>query len=124
MLRAYRLPLLLAAILILGLTSCGNQVGEVKGYVRHAGKGDPIPGAQVTAFTLVRFEEVTNMNAFQKGEAVGTTVANEEGIFTFSLEPESYVLEAQAEGYQTTTHMVETKGGRVLEVFINMNPAP
>ena len=111
-------------ILILGLTSCGNQDGEVKGYVRHAGKAEPIPGAQVTAFTLIKFEEVTNMNAFQKGEAVGTTIANEEGIFTFSLEPESYVLEAQAAGYKTTTHMIETKGGRVLEVFINMNPAP
>jgi hypothetical protein len=108
---------------VLSLLGCGGQPGMVNGTVVRARDGSAVAQAQVTVFALNKLEEVANTNAFQKGDAVQTVTADEDGAFSVTLEPDSYVFEVQAEGLQVTTHLAEVKSSRAVEVTIRMAEA-
>lgn len=115
----------LAAVLTVGLMSmagCGNQPGTVQGTVTHAEDGTPVDSAQIDLFGLERVKEVTHMDAFQKGTALQRLVTDKNGTYSVSLEPGMYILEVRVEGFETTSNLVEVKGGRTATVDFGLTP--
>jgi uncharacterized membrane protein len=108
---------------VLSLLGCGGQPGMVNGSVVRIADSSAVAQAQVTVFGLNKLEEIANTNAFQKGDAIQTVTTDEDGAFSVTLEPDSYVLEVQAEGLEVTTHLVEVKSSRAIEVTIRMADA-
>jgi len=108
---------------VLSLLGCGDQPGMVNGSVVRIADSSAVAQAQVTVFGLNKLEEIANTSAFQKGDAIQTVATDEDGAFSVTLEPDSYVLEVQAEGLEVTTHLVEVKSSRAIEVTIRMADA-
>ncbi len=110
------LDLLMAVFLIfVGLAACGNQPATVGGAITGS-DNQPVPGAQIAVYALERAQGEGALSAFTKGAMVKTIDADNNGLYTVLLEPGDYVFEVTAEGWQTTSHMVEAKAGQELTI--------
>jgi hypothetical protein len=108
-----------------GLAGCGNQPGTVQGVVTRAADGTPVATATVRIYQLSKIQEVTGVNAFQKGDVFQTLAADEGGVYSVSLDPGSYVIEVEAEGLATANKMVEVKGGKTVTLDFSLAaPSP
>lgn len=103
--------LLVLAILAAGLAGCGNRETGIEGRVRQDGK--PLAEAEVRAVELTRFENVTNMDVFQKGDVLARGFTDDGGRFSLSLNRGSYVVEVWVGGEKITDRMVEVEPGKV-----------
>lgn len=103
--------LLVLTILATGLAGCGGRETGIKGTVKQAGK--PLPQAEVRAVELTRFENVTNMDVFQKGDVLARAFTDDKGAFSFSLDKGSYVVEVWIGGAKATDRLVEVAPGKV-----------
>ena len=81
--------------------------GTIVGQVIDADTGDPIPGANVT---LIEYNQTV------------TTDVN--GTFTFNVEPGTYTLFVEAEGYFNTTVSVSVGENETVIVQIPLEPKP
>jgi hypothetical protein len=113
------------AVGVWGLAGCGNQPGTVQGVVTRASDGTPVAAARVQIYQLARIQEVSGVNAFQKGDVLQTLVAGEDGVYSVSLEPGSYVIDVAADGLATASKMVEVKGGKTASIDFSLAaPSP
>jgi uncharacterized membrane protein len=84
----------------------------VEGIVTQAQDGQPIASAQILVFQLHELEQITYMDAYEKGDISQIVNTDENGAYSLSLEPDKYVIEVQAEGFEKQDSMVEVKSGQ------------
>lgn len=107
---------LIAMVLGLGgVAACGNQPATVVGAITGS-DNQPVPGAQIAIYQLEQVNGVEALSAFTKSAMVKTIDADNDGLYTVLLDPGDYVFEVTAEGWQTTSHMVEAKAGQELTI--------
>ncbi len=120
------LSILLVLITILGsLSGCGSQEGTIRGTVQSAQDGAPIARAEVYVIELMRAENVTDMNVFQKGEALDKQVSGDDGGFSFTLDEGDCIVEVWVEGQKVADRMVNVEGGQTNSLDFDVEvPSP
>jgi hypothetical protein len=104
--------LAMAVIGSLGLMACGDQPGVVEGTVTQASGGEPMAQTQVVIYGTKKAEEVTGLDVYQKGPLLQKQLTDENGRFSFSLEPGSYIIQVWIQGLEVADRMVKVKAGR------------
>lgn len=106
------LGVFLVMLSALGLAGCGNQPGVLEGTITDIQTGQPVAQAQVLVYALEDVDEITNLDAYQKGEAVEKQTTAEDGAFSVSLAPGKYVVSIRVGGLEVENRLVEIKSGR------------
>jgi hypothetical protein len=115
----------LLIVLMIGalcLAGCGSGPGTVEGTVIDASDGTPIADAEVIVLDLKRYEAVGDMNVFQKGTAIQKVLTDENGAYSVSLDPNSYVIQVWLEDVEVADRMVEVKPGRATTIDFSVTP--
>jgi hypothetical protein len=102
---------LVLALLAAELAGCGHAETGIQGTVKQ--DGEPLAQAEVRAVELTRYETVTNMSVFQKGDVLAKEFTDDKGTFSFSLDKGSYVVEVWIGGAKATDRLVEVEPGKV-----------
>ena len=116
-----RSPVLQALLIVLALgisslAGCGNRPGTAEGTVRDAASQEAVGQAQVIVFALESLKGSGSMDVYSKGALLEKQFTDENGNFSFSLEPGSYVIQVWVEGLEAGDRMVQVKPGRVTTV--------
>jgi hypothetical protein len=106
------LGMFLVMLSALGLASCGNQPGVLEGTITDIQTGQPVAQAQVLVYALENVDEITNLDTYQKGEAVEKQTTAEDGAFSISLVPGKYIVSIRVGGLEVENRLVEIKSGR------------
>ena len=104
------------ALGLLSLAGCGNRPGTAEGTVRDAASQEAVGQAQVIVFALESLKGAGNLDVYSKGAVLEKQFTDENGNFSFSLEPGSYVIQVWVEGLEAGDRMVQIKPGRVTTV--------
>lgn len=107
--------LMVVFLTFMGVAACGNQPATIVGAITGS-DNQPVPGAQIAVYALERAQGEGAFSAFTKGAMVKAIDADNNGLYTALLDPGDYVFEVTAEGWQTTSHMVEAKAGQELTI--------
>ena len=117
--------LIVMAIATLSSASCGSRPGTVEGMVTEAESGEAVQQAQVSVFALERFEDVSNLEVYEKGNLLTEQLTDENGKFSLSVEPGSYVIQVWTKDLEAADRMVQVKSGRVTTVDFSLGiPSP
>jgi hypothetical protein len=116
---------MLAFLVVAGtwaLASCDSRLGTIEGTVTQDSDGEPVSAAQVVVFELYNLDQPAQMGVFQKADIREVTSTDGSGAYAISLEPDHYVVEVQAEGFELASSLVEVKGGRAATVDFALTP--
>jgi uncharacterized membrane protein len=102
----------LVMLSVMGLAGCGNQPGVLEGTVTEVQTGQPVAQAQILVYALEGVDEITQMDVYQKGDAIEKQTTDENGAFSLSLAPGRYVVSIRMEGLEVENRLVEIKSGR------------
>jgi hypothetical protein len=103
-----------------GLAGCSDQPGILKGTVISASDGTPLVGAEVHVFSLDRVEGTSSdMPVFTKGPMLEEQPADEDGQFSFALDPGDYVVGVWLEGEEVASGRAEVRSGRTTTAVLS-----
>jgi hypothetical protein len=80
--------------------------------------------AQVVVFALETIDGAGSLDIFGKGTLLQKQFTDENGKFSFSLEPGSYVIQVWVEGLEVGDRMVQVKPGRMTAVDFTVEIPP
>jgi len=106
------LGVFLVVLSALGLASCGNRPGVLEGTVTESQTGQPVAQAQVLVYALKGVNEITNLDVYQKGDAIEEQTTAADGSFSVSLAPGRYIVSIWVEDLEVENRMVEIQSGR------------
>ena len=122
--RFFPVYVLVLLVIVLVLTSCGDQTGTIEGTVTRSDTGQPVASADVYIYILEKIEQVTHIDTYQKGSVLHRTKTGESGTYSFTAEADIYVIEVQMPGLETSSIMAEVKKGQTLTQDFDLNPSP
>lgn len=127
--------LVVIGLALLTLGGCGDQFGTVQGTVTQmqdpsksaddpSNVGPAIAQAEVVAFSLKRFTDVTDIEVYKKDKIIDKTATDATGAFSFSLSKGKYLIELWVKGLTVDSRQVEVKGGRTTNLSFNVPATP
>ena len=115
---------LVGAILLLAaavsLTGCGNQPGTIAGQVTDALSGDAVPRARVVLSGLEEVEGEGQLQVFKKSSVLQEEHTDQAGLFSFTVEPDSYQVEVWFGDNRLQSRLVEVRPGRTTKVELQV----
>jgi hypothetical protein len=116
--------LIVLALGILSLAGCGKQAGTAEGTVRDSASQEAVSQAQVVVFGLESLEGAGDLDVYSKGALLQKQFTDENGAFSFSLEPGRYVIQVWVEGLEVGDRMVQVKPGQATPVDFSIEIPP
>jgi hypothetical protein len=112
-------------VVSMGLASCGNQPGTIEGTVTGARWGEPVSQAKIDIFALEKPEDVSNLQIYEKEAILQEQLTDENGTFSISLAPGTYVLQVWVQDLEVANQMVEIRAGRATKLDLRVEiPSP
>jgi hypothetical protein len=112
-------------LISLSLLACGTQPGALEGMVTQTGGGQALNQAEVVVYGLQRAQGASQVNVYQKGDAIHSEPIAEDGSYRLDLPPGMYVVEVRLGDTRLVDRLVEVKAGRETKADFEVTfPAP
>jgi hypothetical protein len=118
----------LLSVLIAGLLSlaaCGSRPGQVAGTVTDGQSGQALAQMRIVVYGLGKAADVTNVDAYLKGDVVQEQATGEDGRYSISLDPGAYIVQVWANDQKVGDRLVKIQAGRAETADFQVEmPAP
>ena len=115
-----RMALPIVLLLLAGLlAACGSGPGTLRGRVVD-GEGRAAAGLPVQVYALQGAGQLGQGSLYQKGNLLQEQTTDDDGRFSFVLEPGKYVVQVQREGATVGSRIVEIRSNRTVAAEIQL----